>query len=84
MVLFEAYQESLVEGANVWHERMLDGWVRRGMWIEERKVLIQKLRVAKMTLANLEKEVSWRNVRKMGSNEVNAERVEENPRAEVV
>ena len=53
-MLFEAYQESLMEGANGWHERMLDGWARRGMWIEERKVLIQKLRVAKTTLAKVE------------------------------
>ena len=84
VVLFAAYQESLVEGANGWHERMVNGWARRGMWIDERKVLIQKLRVAKMTLAKVDKEVIRKNVRKMGSNEVNVERVEENPREQVM
>ena len=54
------------------------------MWIEERKVLIQKVRLAKTTLAKVEKEVIRRSVRKMGSNEVNVERVEEKPREEVV
>ena len=63
---------------------MLDGWVRRGMWIEERKVLMVKLRVAKSTLAKVKKEVIRRNVRKIGSNEVNGDRVEEKPREEVV
>ena len=84
VVLFEAYQESLVEGDKGWQVRMLDRWVRRGMWIEERKVLMEKLRVARSTLAKLEKEVIRRNVRKMGSNEVNGERVEDKPRQEVV
>ena len=46
--------------------------------------MIQKLKVAKTTLAKVEKEVIRRNVRKMGSNEVNVERVEEKPREEVV
>ena len=44
----------------------------------------KKLRAAKMKLAKVEMEVIRRNVRKMGSNEVNGERVEEKPREEVV
>ena len=42
---------------------MLDGSVWRGMWIEERKVLLEKLGVAKLTLAKVEREVIRRNVR---------------------
>ena len=82
-MLFEAYQESLVEGVKGWQVRMLDGWVRRGMWIEERKVLMEKLRVAKTTLAKMEKEVIRRTARKMGGNVGNVERVEEEPTEEV-
>ena len=54
------------------------------MWIEERKVLVEKLRVAKTTLAKVEKEVIRRNVRKMAGNGVNVDRVEEEPTQEVV
>ena len=42
VVLFEAYQERLVEGDKGWQERILDGWLRRGMWCEERKVLMEE------------------------------------------
>ena len=84
VVLFEAYQESIVEGMKGWQVRMLDGWVRRGMWIEERKVLVEKLRVAKTTLAKVEKEVIKRKVRQMGGNGVNVERMEEEPTEDVV
>ena len=40
-----------MDGDKGWQVRMLDGLVRRGIWIEERKVL--KLRVAKTTLAKV-------------------------------
>ena len=40
-----------------WQERMLDGWVRRGMGVEDRRVLIAKLRVAWLRLAKVEQEV---------------------------
>ena len=37
VVLFESYQESIVEGMTGWQVRMLDGWVRRGMLSEWRR-----------------------------------------------
>ena len=74
VVLFEAYQENIVEGMKGWQVRMLEGWLRRGMWIEERKVLVEKLRVAKTTLAKIGNEVIKRKVMQMFWNGVNVER----------
>jgi hypothetical protein len=67
-VLFEVYQESIVEGMKGWQERMLDGWMRRGMWLEEKRVLIEKLRAARSRLAKVEQEVIKRRVKQSVGN----------------
>ena len=45
--LYEAYQESLLEGKRGFAERMLAGWLRRGRDVVEKGALLRRLKTAK-------------------------------------
>jgi hypothetical protein len=62
-MLWEVYEESRIEGVKGYRERMLDGWVRRGLRIVKVETLVERVKMVKCGgLAKVEREEITRRV----------------------